>query len=466
MPPPDVVITGLGVVSPLGHDLGSFWTGLLRGEVPARPLTFPGAAMPGAVAYLVEDVPDTDGIAAPPVPGRALGGPAGGTPLGGRAPSAAHAVDGASGDLAGPGTASGGGAPPAACAPVPAAPSHAPASQRLGRASTFALAAARDALADAGLGARGPGELADVGLCVATGNGDSDLLEARRDGRREGTGLDWYPYNTLGLLSHRLGLYGPGLTISTACAAGAYAVAVGAEAIAAGETDVVLVGGAEAVSRPAVGAFLRLGAGDPEHCRPFDADRAGAVYGEGAAFLVLESAEHAAARGRAPYARVLSSGWSCDAFHVTAPDPEGTQSLRAVHDALDRGGIAPDSIGAVLAHGTGTPANDAVESRVTAQVLGDRTPDVPVTAVKASLGHSGGAAGAFACLTAALVVRHGLVPPVGTLRRLDPACALRVVRGAPEVSAAETVLVNAYAFGGNNISVAVGAAGIRGEGGV
>ncbi|MFI6564027.1 beta-ketoacyl-[acyl-carrier-protein] synthase family protein [Streptomyces sp. NPDC050534] len=396
MSPPDVVVTGLGVVSPLGHDVRSFWHGLLRGEVPARPLTFPGAAIPGAVAYLVREAPGCE---------------------------------------PGPDTA------------------------RLGRSSAFALAAARDALGDAGLGASGTGDLTDVGLCVATGNGDSDLQEARRDGRREATGLDWYPYGTAGLLSHRLGLHGPGLTVSTACAAGAYAVAVAAEMIAEGEADVVLAGGTEAVSRPAVGAFLRLGAGDREHCRPFDADRAGTVYGEGAAFLVLESAEHAAARGRAPYARVLSSGWSCDAFHVTAPDPEGTQSLRAVHDALDRGRIAPDGVGAVLAHGTGTPANDAVESRVTARLLGDRTPDVPVTAVKASLGHSGGAAGAFACLTAALVVRHGLVPPVGTLRRLDPACSLRVVHDAPEPPVAKTVLVNAYAFGGNNISVAIGAPG-------
>ncbi|MET7442406.1 beta-ketoacyl synthase N-terminal-like domain-containing protein [Streptomyces sp. NPDC005568] len=386
----DVVITGLGVVSPLGRGVERFWAGLLRGDVPVSPLAFPGAAMPGSLAYRAED-------------------------------------------------------PPASGLPA-----------RAGRASGFALAAARDALADAGLGTGGPEELDGVGVCVATGNGDSDVQEACRDGRREPDGDSWFPYGTAGLLSDRLGLYGPGVTVSTACAAGAYAVAMGADMITDGEADTVLVGGTEAISRPAGGAFLRLGAGDPLHCRPFDAERAGTVYGEGAAFLVLESAARAAARGRTAYARVVSSGWSCDAFHVTAPDPQGTQAVRAVHDALRRGGMDSADIGAVLCHGTGTPANDAVESGVTARVLGARTPEVPVTAVKASLGHSGGAAGAFGCLAAALVVRHGLVPPVGTLRRLDPGCALRVVRDTPQAAAPGTVLVNAYAFGGNNISVAIG----------
>ncbi len=286
-------------------------------------------------------------------------------------------------------------------------------------------------------------------MVVGTGNGDSDLREAERDGRRELTGLQWYPYDTQGLLAERLALQGPGLTVSTACAAGAYAVAMGAEMIRAGEAEVVLVGGTEAVSRPAVGAFLRLGSAEPGPCRPLDTDRAGTVYGEGAAFLVLESAAHARGRGASPYARVLDSGWSCDAFHETAPDPEGTQ-------ALHRSGLGRGDVGAVLCHGTGTPANDAVESRTTAALLGPRTPEVPVTAIKASLAHSG-AAGAFSCLTAALVLRDGAVPPVGTLRELDPACELRVVREAPQASAGSAVLVNAYAFGGNNISVAIAA---------
>ncbi|MGW1282192.1 beta-ketoacyl-[acyl-carrier-protein] synthase family protein [Streptomyces sp. NPDC002586] len=394
----DVVISGLGVVSPLGHDVRSFWDGLLRGEVPVRPLDRPGTPVHGRPVYAVVDAPgagtdDTD-----------------------REP---------------------------------------------GRASGFALVAARAALQDAGLGAADAALRDGIGVCVGTGNGDSDLQEAERDGLRELSGVEWYPYGTSAIMARELGVYGPGLTVSTACTAGAYAVSLGAEMITNGEADVVIAGGTEAVCRPAIGAFLRLGASDPLHCRPFDVDRAGTVYGEGAAMLVLESAEHAAARGHLPRARVLGSGWSCDGFHATAPDPSGVQAGRAAREALERGGVTPEDVGALMCHGTGTPANDSTESRVAAELLGDRTPDVPAAAVKASLGHSGGAAGAFACVAAVLVLESGLVPPVGTLRRLDPSCGLSVVRDAPAPSTGSTVLVNAYAFGGNNISVAIGAASGR-----
>ncbi|MFF2651033.1 beta-ketoacyl-[acyl-carrier-protein] synthase family protein [Streptomyces sp. NPDC058045] len=386
----DIVITGLGVVSPLGNDIDSFWNGLLRGEVPIKPLDYPGTAVDRSLTYVVDGAPGADG--------------------------------------------------------------------EIGRASGFAVEAARSALADAGIDLAADGADLTVGLCVGTGNGDSDLPEAERDGRRKLTGLQWFPYGISGAVARELGLDGPATTVSTACAAGAYAVSLGVEMIADGEADVVLVGGAEAVSRPAMGAFMRLGAADPVHCRPFDADRAGTVYGEGAAFLVLESAEHAARRGHTPYAAVLGEGWSCDAFHVTAPDPSGVQAGRAAHEALERGGIDPESIGAVISHGTGTPANDSAESRTTASLLGERTDSVPVAAVKSALGHSGGAAGAFSCVTAALVTRHGLLPPVGTLDKADPECSLRLVRDEPESPRGTTLLVNAYAFGGNNITVAIGAA--------
>ncbi|MFB7614704.1 beta-ketoacyl-[acyl-carrier-protein] synthase family protein [Kitasatospora sp. NPDC056181] len=384
----DAVITGLGLVSPLGNDLESYWHGLLNGEVPIRPLDYPGTAVHERPTYLVPGAPD-DGEA--------------------------------------------------------------------GRASGFALAAARSALADAGLDTADAAWIREAaGVCVGTGNGDSDLLEAERDGRRELSGLQWFGYRSADLLAGELGLHGPGLTVSTACAAGAYAVSLGAEMIRDGEAEVVLVGGTEAVCRPAMGAFLRLGAVDPVHCRPFDAERSGTVYGEGAAFLVLESAGHAAARGKQAYASVLGAGWSCDAHHVTAPDPSGTQALRAAREALERGGVAVAELGAVISHGTGTPANDSTESGSSSQLLGDRTPRVPVAAIKSALGHSGGAAGAFSCLTAALVVRHGLVPPVGTLVRPEDGNALRLVRGAAEPVTGRAALVNAYAFGGNNITVVIG----------
>lgn len=394
----EVVITGLGVVSPLGHDVESFWQALLAGTARPRRVTTAGLPQP-APLYSVLDHPVADGDAG------------------------------------------------------------------LGRATQFALAAAGSALRDSGLSeaSRSGTMMVDgadgCGLSIGIGTGDGDLLEARRDGRRTDlTDLDWWQYGTAGTLAHRFGLHGPNLTVATACSAGAYAVATAAEAIADGEADVMLAGGTEGVSRPAMAAFARLGAGDPERCRPFDADRRGTVYGEGAAVLVLESEEHAAARGARVHARWLGSGWSCDGHHPTAPDASGEQALRAAAAAMTAAGCAPADVAAVICHGTGTPLNDAVESRTMARVFGDRLAEVPMTAIKAALGHSGAAAGAFACLVAGLVLTHRQVPPTAELDRIDPDCALRIVRERPAATGDGHVLVNAYAFGGNNISLLLGAA--------
>ncbi|WP_457030403.1 beta-ketoacyl-[acyl-carrier-protein] synthase family protein [Kitasatospora sp. P5_F3] len=386
----EVVVTGLGVVSPMGHDVPTFWRALLAGQDGAEFVEYPELGGRSAPSY----------------------------------PVAGHPVQ--------------------------------PGDERLGRASQFALAAAGAALADAALPEAGETS-APIGLYLGLGTGDGDVVEAGRSGRRELSGMDWWPYGSGALLAGRLGLYGPNLTVATACSAGAYAVGLAAEAIAAGEAEVMLVGGSEGVSRPAMGAFLRLGAVDPHACRPFDADRQGTVYGEGAAFLVLESAESAAARGRTPYARVLGSGWSCDAYHPTAPEPTGAQAVRAAREALERGGRTVGRIGALICHGTGTPMNDRTESLTMGQLLAERASEVPATAIKAALGHSGGAAGAFSCLVGALVVHEGLVPPTANLNRLDPDCPLALVTGSPAAVDGD-VLVNAYAFGGNNISVLLGAA--------
>lgn len=407
--PAEVVVTGLGVVSPLGHDLDSFWSGLLAGTARPGALSMPGSELDGAATYLVRDEPPVAGAAA------------------------------------------------------------------LGRATRFALAAARSALADAALTTPGPTPTDAVagpangpdgsgtvplriGVVVGAGTGDGDLMEAHRDGSRPVTGAGWWPFGLAAAVADAVGATGAVLTVSNACAAGGYAVALGAELIADGEADIVLAGGSEAVSRPAMGAFRRLGAVDPVHCRPFDADRAGTVYGEGAAFLVLESAASAAARDRKAYAAVRGDGWSCDAYHATAPEPEGRQATRAAREALRRAGAGPADVGAVVCHGTGTPLNDAMESRVVGTLLGDRVADVPAVAPKSVLGHSGGAAGAFSCLVAALVVARRAVPPTANLATQDPDCRLRLVEpGEVGVPAGDAVLVNAYAFGGNNISLVLAA---------
>ncbi|MFF3616523.1 beta-ketoacyl synthase N-terminal-like domain-containing protein [Streptomyces sp. NPDC002580] len=391
------VLTGLGLVSPAGDGPAAYWAGLLSaGSEPVPVADRPG--MPdGARAYRL---PEPDAVPGPgPVPGWT-------------------SADGS-------------------------------------RYPRIARTAAAQALADAGIR---PGAMDDGlvgGLFLGTGTGDGEPAEELRDGRRTDGKEAWWPYRSAADLADQLGFTGPVQTVSTACAAGAYAVALAVHAVTSGRVDVALAGGVETVSRPALASFMRLGAVDPVHCRPFDADRAGTVYGEGAAFLVVESEERAAARGADPIATVGAGGWSCDGSHLTAPETGGVQALRAAHDALDRAGFRPEEIAAVVCHGTGTPLNDRTESKVMNELLGHRAATVPVTAPKSVIGHSGGAAGAFACATAALMVRHRRVPPVANLTRADPDCAL-AARAEAQPMRPGPVLLNAYAFGGNNISLVVG----------
>jgi 3-oxoacyl-(acyl-carrier-protein) synthase len=173
--------------------------------------------------------------------------------------------------------------------------------------------------------------------------------------------------------------------------------------------------------------------------------------------MVLESEEHARRRGHTrAYAAIEGSGWSCDGHHPTAPDAQAVQIVRAMREALAQAGVGPDNLGCVVPHGTGTPLNDVVESLALYTALRDVAASVPVYSLKALLGHTGGAAGAFALLTAAMIIDRQLVPPNVELDVLDPECALRLHTGEPLPAVVNHALVNAYAFGGNNISMVIG----------
>lgn len=387
---PRVVVSGLGVVSPLGTELEDFWQALLYAD--SAPEEYPHAhpeRLPNRLAYRVPDGPDAR--------------PAG------------------------------------------------------SRTVAFALRAAEAALRDAGLAPAPEGTL--IGACVATATGNQDVLEARRLGLAAPPPLEAYPFSVAPALATRLDLGGPVVTLSTACAAGCYSLSLAAQALADERADVMLVVGADSISRVTQACFNRMNALDPLVCRPFDAERAGTVYGEGAAALVLETEAHARRRGRAhAYALVAGSGWSCDGHHATAPDPAGVQIERALQRALDDAGLGLGDIDCIVAHGTGTELNDLAESHVMEQAFGADLERLSVCAPKSKLGHTAGAAGAFACLTAALILDRGLVPPTANLTRIDPRCRLPLHTDWPRPLAARHVLVNAYAFGGNNISVILGAA--------
>ncbi|WP_309055013.1 beta-ketoacyl synthase N-terminal-like domain-containing protein [Streptomyces sp.] len=325
--------------------------------------------------------------------------------------------------------------------------------QAPGRAASFAVAAAREALSVAGLD---PATLpaSRTALVLGTCMGGTGEEERRRDRGGADGGAPWTPgFDVVGQVATALGLPGAHTSVSNACSASGFALGMAADLIRAGEADVVVGGGADAYARIALGAFNRMGAVDPLGCRPFAADRAGTVFGEGAAVLVLESAAHAARRGARPLAELAESGWSCDAHHPTAPEPSGAQIVRAMRESLDRSGTAPDAVGCVVPHGTGTRLNDRVESAALREVFaGGAGREVPaVYSLKALVGHTGGAAAGLAAVAATLIVRHATVPPNVPVGPQDPECGVRLPQSA-EPLAAPAVLVNAYAFGGNNAS--------------
>ncbi|MES9520363.1 beta-ketoacyl-[acyl-carrier-protein] synthase family protein [Streptomyces capoamus] len=312
-----------------------------------------------------------------------------------------------------------------------------------GRATRLALHAARQAVADAGLS---DDEIAGMAVVLGTAGGES--------GERDGVTTPpagWAPvFRLASEVGGELGAFGTNINVSNACAASGYALSVAMDLIGCGEADTVLVGGAEALGWAPLAGFSRLGANDPELCRPFDADRRGTVFGEGAAMLVVRSAR--AAAGRPSYGGLSGGGWSCDAHHLTAPDPAGDQPVRAAREALREAASGPEDIGCVVPHGTGTAHNDVLETRVLREVLGDRLERVPLFSLKAFIGHTAGAAAAFAVVAAALMARHGRIPANIAPRRQDPECPVWLPRD-PVPLRRRRILLNAYAFGGSNVSL-------------
>ncbi|MFP3989090.1 beta-ketoacyl synthase N-terminal-like domain-containing protein [Streptomyces sp. E11-3] len=321
------------------------------------------------------------------------------------------------------------------------------------RAVAFARSAAVEALADAGLAAASL-PVGRTAVVVGSCMGEPGPNERGRGGAPGGADGWAPPFRIAAELAGELGVFGEAQDIGNACAAGGYALGLGADLVRSGEADVVLAGGSDAYSRVALGCFNRLGAVDPERCRPFELDRAGTVFSEGAGMLVLESAEHAAARGAEDGGlRLTGSGWSCDAGHPTAPEENAEQIVRAMRRAIGGRHAAP--LGCVVPHGTGTRINDVLESRALHQVLGDGAGQVPLYSLKALVGHAGGASAALGAVAAALVLRHGEIPPNVPLKEQDPECAVWLPQDAsvPLPADARRVLVNAYGFGGNNASI-------------
>lgn len=416
-----VVVTGLGVVTPLGHDLEQVQAALVAGRsgvrAPARYAAFhPPVSAVGEVSPVdVETLRAED-------------------------PEAA-----ATGDLR----------------------------------TLFAACAARRALADAGLLAGAQTAPARGGVALASGPGVHRIEDAAlwldREGRAEPGALQRArghlaadsvlrhgAASPAALLARRHGLAGPILAPITACAAGNQALGLALRALRRGEADWMLAGGADARVAPlGLVWFVLLGAaaafeGPPaEACRPFDRRRSGVVLGEGAALAVLETEEHARARGARIRAELAGYGASLDAYRATAPCPDGRGAAQAMAAALADAGLAPEDVDLVSAHGTGTKRNDPAEVAALKTVFGAHARRLAVPGLKSMLGHLLAASAPVAFASSVLSVERDVVPPTAHLREPDPACDLDHVPLVASHRPVRAALVNAFAFGGTNACVAV-----------
>ncbi|MFF2044247.1 beta-ketoacyl-[acyl-carrier-protein] synthase family protein [Kitasatospora sp. NPDC058170] len=341
--------------------------------------------------------------------------------------------------------------------------------RRLDRFAQLAVLAAREAVADARLDPAGwDGTRVGVVLGVSANSVEHYRVEYARmdEGRPDRVSPLMLPRSipnmAAGEVGLDLGVLGPSLVTSTACASGTTALGLACGLIRAGSCDVVLAGGTDSPRSPMVAtAFDRLGAlsrrrHDPVGAsRPFDADRDGFVLGEGAGVLVLERVDHARARGVRPRAYLAGHGSAADAYHFTAPRPDGDGLARAVEAALADAGLAPHEIGHVNAHGTGTALNDPAEAAALHRVF-HRPP--PVTANKSVIGHTMGAAGAIEAALTVLTLQHGLIPPTANLDRMDGAIDLDVVTKVPRPLDVRAAVSVSSGFGGQNAAVVLTAA--------
>ncbi len=406
MTPPDVVVTGLGATTPLGGDIASTWDGLLSGR--------------SGISALTKDWVDRYEL-----PVRIA----------------------------------------AQLATEPVETLKRVESRRWDRCEQVAVIAAREAWQHAGLGADDvePERLAVV---IGTGIGGAvtlleqdDLLE--QEGMRKVSPLTipmLMPNGPAAYVGLELGARGGVHTPVSACASGAEALAMAWRMLRAGEVDVVVAGGAEAcITAIPLAGFAQMRAmstrnDEPERAsRPFDTERDGFVLGEGAGVMVLEREEFATARGATVHGRLAGIGTSSDAYHITAPEPEGIGASRAITAALRSGGVEPSDVGHVNAHATATSVGDVAEAAAIRSSIGDH----PVlTAPKSALGHLLGAAGAVEGIATLLAVRDNLIPPTLNLDDIDPDVKLDVVAGASREVELHAAVSDSFGFGGHNVALA------------
>jgi len=399
-----VVITGLGLVTPLGHDVPTTWDALVHGRSGVGPIThFEASEYPARIAAEVKEFdPDS---------------------LFGRREA-----------------------------------------RRMDRFTQFAMTAAGQALDDSGLTVT-DANARRVGAVIGSGiGGIIAILEQvevlrERGPRRVSPFLVpmMLPDTAPGQVAISYGLKGPNFAVISACASGANAIGEAAEVIRRGAADAMLAGGAEAAIVPlACAGFTVMQAvstrnDEPERaCRPFDATRDGFVMGEGSGVVVLESEAHARARGARIYAELIGYGATADAFHITAPDETGDGAARAMQAALDQAAIPLQQVGYLNAHGTSTVLNDKGETAAIKTVFGDHAYQLAVSSTKSMTGHLLGAAGAIEAIFSVLALTEGVLPPTINYEHPDPECDLDYVPNKTRRVPVDVAMSNSFGFGGHN----------------
>jgi 3-oxoacyl-[acyl-carrier-protein] synthase II len=410
--PGGAVITGIGLVTPVGCDVDSFFEALCKG--PSGVQRPPDGHPAGADLQLAGIAPHIDPVSVLP-------------------PTDVRCVD---------------------------------------RFVLLGLAAADSALADAGLQVGRDVDPFRIAVVVSTGGGGLETFEQSSHARLARGRPGVSPYLLPGMLSNmaaariaiKYGIRGYSAAFVTACAAGAQSVAEAFRLIAEGTADVVVCGGAESPLHPTIAAAftnaraLASGWDDPAAAsRPFDRRRNGFVLSEGAAVLVVEREAHAAARGARGYASLIGWGANTDAHHPTMPRPDGDGAAACMRQALSRAGLSPADVTYVNAHGTSTKIGDTAEAKAIRAVFGEAQSPA-VSSIKSVTGHMLGASGAVEAAASALAVGRGVLPPTHNLDDPDPNCELDHVRGTPRTGPAGVALSNSFAFGGHNVSLVFGPA--------
>jgi 3-oxoacyl-[acyl-carrier-protein] synthase II len=341
--------------------------------------------------------------------------------------------------------------------------------KRWDRFCKFGVVACKQALADAGL-TIDETNAPRIGVIIGSGVGglltmetQAHVLEGKGPGRVSPFTVPMMiPNMATGLAAIALGTQGPSSAVATACAAGSNAIGDAFRLLQLGKADAMVAGGAESAITPlGVAGFASAKAlsfrnDDPATAsRPFDAERDGFVIGEGAGVLVLETLEHAEARGASILAEVVGYGMTCDAYHITSPTPGGVGGAEAMRLALSDGGLDPSEIDYVNAHGTSTPANDKNETSAIKSALGARAFEIPVSSTKSMTGHLLGGSGGIEAVACVLAIQNKMVPPTINHANPDPDCDLDVVPNTARERKLGTVLSNSFGFGGHNVCLAI-----------